>query len=106
MAQASPNPSYVDVPRPNSSMITSDDGVAFFTMAAASSISAMNVEMPFSWWSPAPTRAHTASMTGRVAACHKKMPPPPPSHVPHTTGMHANAQPSTGQPTNQVSVSA
>ena len=46
MPQAKPNPSYVDVPRPNSSMITNDFSVAERKMDADSSISAMNVETP------------------------------------------------------------
>lgn len=74
MAQARPNPSYVEVPRPSSSMITSESFVAVcdtiqevnrllamqipngenseaahtLRIAAVSSISAMNVETPFS----------------------------------------------------------
>ena len=67
MAHARPKPSYVDVPRPSSSMITSDLGVAFLTIDDVSSISAMNVDTPRDWTSPAPTRASTAS-TGEISA--------------------------------------
>lgn len=39
-------------------------------MAAVSSISAMKVEMPLSWQSPAPTRAKMQSRTAMVALSH------------------------------------
>lgn len=48
MAQASPKPSYVDVPRPSSSMMTKEFCVADLRIVAVSSISAMNVDTPFS----------------------------------------------------------
>lgn len=41
-----PNPSYVDVPRPNSSIIINDLAVAPFKIDAVSSISCMKVETP------------------------------------------------------------
>lgn len=46
MAHARPNPSYVDVPRPSSSMMMSEFAVALLRIAAVSSISAMNVDTP------------------------------------------------------------
>merc|ERR1711975_22244 len=61
MAQAMPKPSDVDVPRPSSSTITSDRSVAVLRMLAASSISAMKVEIPRSCVSDAPTRHITES---------------------------------------------
>ncbi|KAH3670445.1 hypothetical protein OGAPHI_000960 [Ogataea philodendri] len=61
MAQASPNPSYVDVPRPSSSTMMSELDDALFRIDDISSISAMNVDTPFSWESDAPTRASTES---------------------------------------------
>lgn len=41
-----PNPSYVDVPRPNSSMITNELAVAPLKIDAVSSISCIKVETP------------------------------------------------------------
>jgi len=70
MAHARPKPSYVDVPRPSSSMMISDEGVAALRIAAVSSISAMKVEMPRSWQSPAPTRAKMASRMAILALAH------------------------------------
>mmetsp|Transcript_13681 Transcript_13681/g.19746 ORF Transcript_13681/g.19746 Transcript_13681/m.19746 type:complete len:246 (-) Transcript_13681:1939-2676(-) len=67
IAYARPKPSYVDVPRPSSSMITSDLEVALLRIAAVSSISAINVETPRSWLSPAPTRARILSVIGMSA---------------------------------------
>jgi len=87
LAHVVPNPSYVDVPLPSSSMMTRLDGVAVcildinaqsagvlqqglqqttqqrptFKIVAASSISAMNVDTPRNCRSPAPTRARTQS---------------------------------------------
>mmetsp|Transcript_70349 Transcript_70349/g.198525 ORF Transcript_70349/g.198525 Transcript_70349/m.198525 type:complete len:201 (+) Transcript_70349:666-1268(+) len=62
-----PKPSDVDVPRPSSSTMTSDFSVAVLRMQAASSISAMKVEIPRSCMSEAPTRHMTASKIGRTA---------------------------------------
>mmetsp|Transcript_16291 Transcript_16291/g.40540 ORF Transcript_16291/g.40540 Transcript_16291/m.40540 type:complete len:203 (+) Transcript_16291:582-1190(+) len=70
MAHASPKPSYVEVPRPSSSMMTSEEEVAPLRMAAVSSISAMKVDTPRCWQSPAPTRAKMASRTEMRAASH------------------------------------
>ena len=70
MAHARPKPSYVLVPRPSSSMMMSDLGVAALRIAAVSSISAMNVEMPRIWQSPAPTRAKMASRIAIFAEAH------------------------------------
>jgi hypothetical protein len=39
-----------------------------FIIVAVSSISAMNVDTPFNWLSPAPTRQRIESKTGRVAS--------------------------------------
>lgn len=41
-----------------------------FMMAAVSSISAMNVDTPFCWQSPAPTRAKMQSRTEMRASAH------------------------------------
>mmetsp|Transcript_31164 Transcript_31164/g.96302 ORF Transcript_31164/g.96302 Transcript_31164/m.96302 type:complete len:238 (-) Transcript_31164:45-758(-) len=46
MAHAMPKPSKVDVPRPSSSMITNERGVALCRIADDSSISTMNVDRP------------------------------------------------------------
>mmetsp|Transcript_13194 Transcript_13194/g.9550 ORF Transcript_13194/g.9550 Transcript_13194/m.9550 type:complete len:97 (+) Transcript_13194:223-513(+) len=64
IAHAKPNPSFVDVPRPNSSIIIKLFLVAVLSMQEASSISAMKVEMPLSWWSEAPTLAMMQSTIG------------------------------------------
>ena len=74
-------PSQVEVPRPNSSIITNDLGVAVYKankisnvfsiltckIVAVSNISAIKVEMPRLILSPAPTRTRMASNTGNVA---------------------------------------
>lgn len=70
IAQASPNPSYVDVPLPSSSMIINESFVADRRIIAVSSISAMNVDTPLSWLSPAPTRQRIESKMGSVASVH------------------------------------
>ena len=70
MAHASPKPSYVDVPRPSSSMSTSERSVAPLRMVAVSSISAIKVETPRDWQSPAPTRARIESVTEISAESH------------------------------------
>mmetsp|Transcript_23022 Transcript_23022/g.57191 ORF Transcript_23022/g.57191 Transcript_23022/m.57191 type:complete len:263 (+) Transcript_23022:447-1235(+) len=75
MAKASPKPSYVDVPRPSSSMMTRDEAVARRMMAAVSSISDMNVETPSIWLSPAPTLARIQSVTGMLARVAGTKPP-------------------------------
>jgi hypothetical protein len=56
MAKARATPSKVDVPRPISSISTSDFSVAPFRMAAASVISTMKVERPEARSSEAPMR--------------------------------------------------
>ena len=48
IAQANPNPSYVDVPRPSSSIMIKLSFVALLRIVAVSSISAMNVDTPLS----------------------------------------------------------
>lgn len=63
MDQAIPHPSYVEVPRPNSSMITNEFLVADLTIVEDSIISNIKVERPFNWESSAPTRARIASTT-------------------------------------------
>mmetsp|Transcript_13810 Transcript_13810/g.37312 ORF Transcript_13810/g.37312 Transcript_13810/m.37312 type:complete len:393 (-) Transcript_13810:2644-3822(-) len=63
IAQARPKPSYVEVPRPSSSMMTRLFLVVPFKIAPVSSISAMKVLTPRCWQSPAPTRAKMASRT-------------------------------------------
>lgn len=98
MAQARPKPSYVDVPRPSSSMMmrefwvaelegrdTEDDEAAapssvavlapvcvrsYRRMAAVSSISDMKVDTPLTWLSPAPTLARMLSVTLSSAFSH------------------------------------
>ena len=56
MAKASARPSKVEVPRPISSISTSDRSVAPFRIAAASVISTMKVERPEARSSEAPMR--------------------------------------------------
>ena len=67
MAQARAMPSQVLVPRPSSSTMTREAALAPLRMAALSSISAMKVDTPRAWLSPAPTRAKMASRTGITA---------------------------------------
>ena len=62
-AQARPKPSYVEVPRPSSSMRTREAGVAELRMAWVSTISAMKVDTPSSWQSEAPILTITESIT-------------------------------------------
>jgi hypothetical protein len=68
IAHASPKPSYVLVPLPNSSIIISESRVADRRIVAVSSISAMKVLKPFSWESPAPTLARIQSKILNVAS--------------------------------------
>ena len=55
------------VPRPISSRITSERGVAWFRMAAVSTISTMKVERPRARSSAAPTRENSRSTTPMCA---------------------------------------
>jgi hypothetical protein len=61
IAHASARPSNVLVPRPISSRMTSDAGVALFKMRAVSTISTMKVDWPRAISSAAPTRAKMRS---------------------------------------------
>uniref|UniRef100_A0A0A9FCA3 MUS1 n=1 Tax=Arundo donax TaxID=35708 RepID=A0A0A9FCA3_ARUDO len=70
IAHARPNPSYVEVPRPSSSIIIRDLSEAPFKMDAVSSISCIKVDTPRSWQSPAPTRAKIQSLTLTLARSH------------------------------------
>lgn len=51
-------------------MMTSESRVAVWRIAAVSSISAMKVDTPFSWLSPAPTRQRIESKIGMLAWVH------------------------------------
>ncbi len=62
-AQAIDSPSKVAVPRPISSRITSERPVAWFRIAAVSTISTMKVERPRARSSAAPTRENSRSTT-------------------------------------------
>ena len=62
-AQAIDRPSKVAVPRPISSRITSERGVAWLRIAAVSTISTMKVERPRARSSAAPTRENSRSTT-------------------------------------------
>ena len=57
----------MEVPLPNSSMISKDFLVADLSMQEVSSISAINVDIPLSWLSLAPTLVIRASMIGILA---------------------------------------
>ncbi len=61
-------PSKVAVPRPISSRITRERGVAWFRIAAVSTISTMKVERPAARSSPAPTRENSRSTMPICAA--------------------------------------
>ena len=63
-AHESPNPSFVLVPLPSSSMRTRLLEVAVFSIHAVSIISPMNVEIPLTCWSEAPTRQIIESIIG------------------------------------------
>lgn len=67
IAHANPNPSYVLVPLPSSSITTKLSFVACLKIALVSSISAIKVDTPLSWLSPAPTRQRTESKMGTSA---------------------------------------
>lgn len=67
IAQAIPNPSDVDVPLPNSSIIIKESGLAVFNIQLASSISLMKVLIPFVYTSLAPTLVIIASIIGTTA---------------------------------------
>ncbi|MNT31902.1 hypothetical protein D3C72_1677590 [compost metagenome] len=67
MAQARARPSKVEVPRPTSSISTSECSVAPFKMAADSVISTMKVERPPARSSVAPMRVKMRSMGPMVA---------------------------------------
>ena len=56
-------PSKVDVPRPISSRISSECGVAFLRISATSFISTMNVDWPEARSSDAPMRVKSRSTT-------------------------------------------
>ena len=62
MAHASDKPSKVAVPRPTSSRITNDRGVAWWRMLAVSVISTMKVDSPRANMSDAPTRVKMRSV--------------------------------------------
>ena len=62
-ARAIAIPSYVLVPRPISSRMSSDRGVALWRIALVSIISTMKVDCPDVRSSPAPTRVKTRSTT-------------------------------------------
>lgn len=64
IAHAIPNPSHVDVPRPNSSIIIKELDVAILSMQEASSISDINVLIPLNCISLAPTLVMMASIMG------------------------------------------
>jgi len=55
-AHAMATPSYVAVPRPTSSRMTSESSLAALRIRESSSISTMNVERPSASSSKAPTR--------------------------------------------------
>ena len=68
-------PSKVDVPRPISSRIRRDLGVAFLRMSATSFISTMNVDCPEARSSDAPMRVKSLStMPMRALAAGTKLP--------------------------------
>ena len=67
IAHARPNPSAVEVPLPSSSMMINEFLVAVLSMQEASSISAINVEIPLNYWSDAPTLAIILSIIGSSA---------------------------------------
>ena len=58
----------MEVPRPNSSIITKELQVAVVNIEPASNISAIKVDTPFNARSPAPTRAHIQSKIGKIAS--------------------------------------
>lgn len=70
IAQAIPNPSEVDVPLPNSSIMINESALAVFNMQLASNISLMNVLTPLVWMSLAPTLVMIASTIGILAYEH------------------------------------
>ena len=68
-------PSNVDVPRPISSRMSREFGVAFFRMSATSFISTMNVDWPDARSSDAPMRVNSLStMPMRAALAGTKLP--------------------------------
>ena len=67
IAQASPKPSEVEVPLPNSSIIIKDFSVAEFSILEVSYISLINVDIPFVYISEAPTLVIIASIIGKEA---------------------------------------
>ena len=68
-------PSKVDVPRPISSKMRSERGVAFLRMSATSFISTMNVDCPEARSSDAPMRVKSLStMPMRALAAGTKLP--------------------------------
>ena len=68
-------PSKVDVPRPISSKMRSERGVAFFKISATSFISTMNVDCPEARSSDAPMRVKSLStMPMRALAAGTKLP--------------------------------
>lgn len=68
MAQARPNPSLVEVPRPNSSIIINEFSVAIFNIQLASNISDIKVEIPLNCMSDAPTLVIIPSIIGIYAS--------------------------------------
>lgn len=70
IAHAMPKPSLVEVPLPNSSIIINDFSVATFNIHDASNISLMNVLIPLSYISLAPTLVMIASIIGISALVH------------------------------------